>query len=243
MGEHDMKAKAKGLTEQAMDKRREAHQWRGNAETKQSGDGGLDMRLARRLDAEADAMLTVHGNDLPVTSMGEVAAPHIAGLRATGKGFALDTLQQPGIIPEEASIRRTDLLFQDSLDIVPMAIDASASIEAGNSLEKMLAHQMALAHEMAMRTGNAAMRELDRLKLTQIGHARRTDQGVEYQRLANSTAKLMGAFQQGMLTLQRLRSGGNQTMTVQHVHVESGGQALIGTVQAGGKLQGEASKK
>ena len=36
----------------------------------------------------------------------------------------------------------------------------------------------------------------------------------------------------GMLTLQRLRTGGNQTVTVQHVNVQPGGQAVIGNVQA-----------
>lgn len=237
-----MTKKNASLTEQAAEKRREAYQWRVSADAKQSGDEGLDMRMARRLDDEADALLLIPNDELPVTSMGEVCAPHIAGLRAAGKGIALDTLQHSSVIPEEASIKRTDLLIQDSIDIVPLAIDAADSIEAGNSLEKMLAHQLALAHEMAMRTGNAAMRELARVKQTQDGNRRRTDEGVECQRLVNSTAKLMGAYQQGLLTLQRIRSGGNQTMTVQHVHVESGGQALIGTVQTGGRSQGEIGK-
>jgi hypothetical protein len=50
----------------------------------------------------------------------------------------------------------------------------------------------------------------------------------------NISVRLMGAFQQGLLAVQKLRSGNTQTVTVQHVHV-SGGQALItGTVQAGG---------
>ena len=38
----------------------------------------------------------------------------------------------------------------------------------------------------------------------------------------------------GLLTLQRLRTGGNQTVTVQHVNVESGAQAVIGNVRTGG---------
>ena len=44
----------------------------------------------------------------------------------------------------------------------------------------------------------------------------------------------MSVFQQGMLTLQKIKTGGNQTVTVQHVNVGAGGQAVIGNVQTGG---------
>ena len=42
--------------------------------------------------------------------------------------------------------------------------------------------------------------------------------------------------------MQKLRTGGNQTVTVQHVNVGAGGQAVIGNVQAGGKLEGQGAK-
>lgn len=45
----------------------------------------------------------------------------------------------------------------------------------------------------------------------------------------------MSAFNDAALTLQRLRTGGNQTVTVQHVNVAPGAQAVIGNVQAGGR--------
>jgi hypothetical protein len=42
-------------------------------------------------------------------------------------------------------------------------------------------------------------------------------------------------YQQGMTTLQRLRSDGAQKILVQHVTVEDGGQAIVaGKVKAGG---------
>lgn len=44
----------------------------------------------------------------------------------------------------------------------------------------------------------------------------------------------MSVYQDAALTLQRLRTGGNQTVTVQHVNVEAGAQAVIGNVQTGG---------
>ena len=53
----------------------------------------------------------------------------------------------------------------------------------------------------------------------------------------------MGAFQSGMLTLQKLRTGGNQTVTVQHVNVEAGAQAVIGNVQTGGAKRRGSNRK
>jgi hypothetical protein len=64
-------------------------------------------------------------------------------------------------------------------------------------------------------------------------HSRAGDQ-VEACRLANTVARLMGTFQDGLLTLQKLRTGGSQTVTVQHVNVGAGGQAAIGNVRTGG---------
>jgi hypothetical protein len=132
-------------------------------------------------------------------------------------------------IAEDASIRRTDLLMQSSFNALGMGIDAADSIGAANSLEKMLAHQMAVTHE-------ASLRLMDRaLSYEAGGRAMREGDSVEACRLANSSARLMSVFQDGLLTLQRLRTGGNQTVTVQHVNVASGAQAVIGNVQTGGR--------
>lgn len=72
------------------------------------------------------------------------------------------------------------------------------------------------------------------------GHA---DDRVEACRCINAAARLMSVFQDGLLTLQRLRIGGNQTVTVQHVTVASGGQAVIGNVQTRGHKRREQVKK
>jgi hypothetical protein len=56
---------------------------------------------------------------------------------------------------------------------------------------------------------------------------------VEQVRLTNAGARMMQAYQELLLTLQKLRTGGKQTVVVQHVRV-SGGQAVIaGNVKAG----------
>jgi hypothetical protein len=50
---------------------------------------------------------------------------------------------------------------------------------------------------------------------------------IEACRMANTAARLMDAYQRGLLTLDRLRNGGRQMVTVQHVNVAAGGQAVV----------------
>jgi hypothetical protein len=66
---------------------------------------------------------------------------------------------------------------------------------------------------------------------------------LEVARLANSTARIMGSFQQGLLTMQRLKAGGRQIVTVQHVTVADGGQAVIAGQMTGGKRKGRGRGK
>ena len=46
-------------------------------------------------------------------------------------------------------------------------------------------------------------------------------------RLAGTVTRMMTTFQQGMVTLQRMRTGGRQEVLVQHVTVRDGGQAVV----------------
>jgi hypothetical protein len=186
------------------------------------------LTLATPADVGAGGEV-VHTNALPDVHANQVAPAGIKRLNIR------DTLAEGATrIGEDASVQRADLLTQPSFDVLPMAIDAAESIEAGNSLEKMLAHQLALAHHMAMKFADRAL---------SYEHQTAGDQ-VEAARCANTVARLMGVFQDGLLTLQRLRSGGSQTVTVQHVNVAHGGQAIVGNVQTGAKpRRGRKSKR
>ena len=57
---------------------------------------------------------------------------------------------------------------------------------------------------------------------------------MQVTRLAGATARMMTTFQQGLLTLQRMRTGGQQVVTVQHVEVRDGGQAIVAGKMTGG---------
>jgi hypothetical protein len=45
----------------------------------------------------------------------------------------------------------------------------------------------------------------------------------------------LAAYQNGLLTLRKLRQSGNQRITVQYVNVDNGSQAVLGDVVKGGK--------
>ena len=55
--------------------------------------------------------------------------------------------------------------------------------------------------------------------------------------ISNRYIKLMRLFNQQLEALDKHRNKGKQTMTVEHVHVHKGGQAIVGNVKQGGGVQ------
>jgi hypothetical protein len=70
--------------------------------------------------------------------------------------------------------------------------------------------------------------------------SREYDRAIQVKRL-QVAARMMTVFQQGVLTIHKLRTGGTQNVVVQHVYVGDGGQAVVGAVQANG-CDGSAKK-
>ena len=143
-----------------------------------------------------------------------------------------DTIQKPDYVAAAASRNRLDLA--NEAGALEFAVDTADTIEAENSLEKMLAHQLAAVHQSSMRLTGQLNRQIERMNV--ICPDQHHAANAEAARTTNAIARLMQTFQQGVSTLQRLRSGGQQTVTVQHVTVGSGGQAVVaGAIgQAGG---------
>jgi hypothetical protein len=180
-------------------------------------------KLTRELLAPPETLPDVrHGEVMPTPDSNKAL-----GLR--------DTLRTPDMPAIDASIARTDLLLTDNLDVAALAVDAAASADAGNALEKMLAHQLALAHSAAFKFMDRATGYLQRA--AQDGAA-----AVEAARLTNAAVRLMTTYQQGMLTLQRLRTGGTQVVQVQHLTVAEGAQAIVGNVTGGVPTPGGGRK-
>ena len=55
--------------------------------------------------------------------------------------------------------------------------------------------------------------------------------------------KLSRTFTMLLEALKRHRSKGQQKVTVEHVHVHAGGQVVVGTVEAGGRVQGKSEEQ
>lgn len=157
---------------------------------------------------KAEALLQLPG--LPEMAHGE-AIPK--------RGMTLkDTLAAPDAVALDASAHRLELLDRLGTDCAALALDAADSISAENSLERMLAHQLAAAHK-------AALQMIDKAMLCQ--------DVTDKTRLLNAASRMMSTYQAGLLTIQRLRSKGEQHITVQHVTVANGGQAIVGNVNQG----------
>ena len=146
----------------------------------------------------------------------------------------VDTVREsPDMLTAEASRDRLVLTGNS----ITLAVDAAESIKARNSLEKMLAHQLAVSHRLALHMAEQSARLVDRHETWgKINPAH----SIEAARLANASARMMGAFQDGLLALDRIRRGGKQTVKVihQHVAVAAGGQAVV----AAGGVKGRGHK-
>jgi hypothetical protein len=97
---------------------------------------------------------------------------------------------------------------------------ALAMIEAAaprNELEGALAVQMACTHTAAM----SVLAKMD----SGFGSERRITA------FGSTAARLMKAYAMQLEVLRRHRGGGQQFVRVEHVHINAGGQAIIGNVK------------
>ena len=108
----------------------------------------------------------------------------------------------------------------DDMTAVSATVAAVAGIKPRDPLEGMLAVQMVAVHNMAMEMASRALLP------------GQTTEGVDCN--IGRVTRLMRTFAAQVEALQRYRSAGQQTVTVQHVHVADGGQAVIGSVSTGG---------
>jgi hypothetical protein len=107
-----------------------------------------------------------------------------------------------------------------SIDLAAMAhnfpVAAIHSLGARDGLEALLAVQMVTVHTLAMRfLANVVIRD-------------QTDAGIEL--YTNRANRLLRTFTAQMEALKKHRSTGEQHVTVEHVTVQSGGQAVVGAV-------------
>ncbi len=88
-----------------------------------------------------------------------------------------------------------------------------------DAIETALAAQMVATHCAAMEMARR-LRDADHLQLRDS--------------CERTLTKLNRTFIAQVETLKKYRTGGQQKVTVEHVHVHEGGQAIVGTVSSGG---------
>ena len=116
---------------------------------------------------------------------------------------------------------------------VNFLISAVKSIDPQDEIETMLAAQMAVIHAASMASAG---------RLARTGMSQQQDSAS---RALNNLARTFAAQ---MEALNRHRGKGQQKVTVEHVHVHSGGQAVVGVVEAPGggvceKMEGQSHAK
>jgi len=100
-----------------------------------------------------------------------------------------------------------------------------AELKPQDAFEGMLVTQM----------GVAFMQAMDCMKIAALNK----EYPKVFDRYQNQSIKLMRLYNQQLETLDKHRRKGNQKMTVEHVHVHEGGQAIVGEVHQGGGATNE----
>ena len=199
--------------------RAEAEGWSGDRPI------GQDLARADKLEGRAREILPEALSEMGVG--GELVPNGRQGLQPAE---FRSTLRKPDYVAAAASRDRLDLLHDAGA--LEAGLDAADTAGAGNSIEQMLAHQISSAHRSTLKLTKQLNSAIERMNV--ISETHRAQANIEATRLANAVARLMTSGQQGALTLQRLRTGGQQVVVVQHVDVNSGGQAIVtGAIGAG----------
>jgi hypothetical protein len=104
-----------------------------------------------------------------------------------------------------------------AVEAVLAVLDGS---EPQNEIEAMLVIQMATTHALAMKLSR---------RLATVDTIEQNDSA------SITLTRLQRTFTTQVEALANLRRGGKQKMTVEHVHVHPGGQAIVGNVTTGGR--------
>ncbi len=164
------------------------------------------------------------------------------------KRFALEKRAKPQQLYDWAGMAKTDMLAVEMAKLnevaamlwfperieekqrdaqIVKALDLFNSIKPADGVEAMLAAQMVGTHAAAVECLRRAMIP---------------DQTFAGRNSALSHAqRLMGLYTKQLASLDKHRGKGQQKVTVEHVHVESGGQAIVGHVE--GARQGPDGSK
>src|SRR4051812_38761483 len=183
--------------------------------------------LERQADRFRDPQQVI-GGPLVAGNGGEVVAAE------PGPDAFQRRVQQPSdMLAAEATEHRMTLTAQVSDPALTLALEMSESLGARDALEQNLFHQIAASHTVGL-VLLAKANAFATMAVSWSSNERQQLQSIEAARMATAATRVLETAQRGMLTLERLRHGGQQIVTVQHVTVQEGGQAVVaGSVKPG----------
>jgi len=152
------------------------------------------------------------GNALKVSQRGDDALQQIYGSESPAVNEGLFMQGYLTLKGEEAQAG-----MKDMRGFFPAIV---RDIAPRDGIERMLAVQMAATHVAMIRQGG------------RMANAEQLPQFEAHERAYNKLARTYAAQVEA---LRKHRNGGKQTVTVQHVNVSDGGQAIVGSVQTGGR--------
>ncbi|ABD53151.1 hypothetical protein [Jannaschia sp. CCS1] len=184
-------------------------------------------------------LTTTPGIKSPETTNG-IAAQLGIGFEASDDGEINVKLSEPDAIPKVFGTENklyADTLLLHALTMLSVDEAKDAAVAGGNcsfmvgaiadmapqdGFERLLITQMAATHMAVVRAGR------------RMANAQQVKQFEAY---SNNFNKLTRTYAAQMEALRKHRNGGKQIVQVQHVNVEDGGQAIVGTVQTGAGVQ------
>ena len=191
-----------------------------------------DHHGAKRMSHDA-AFLERQADRLcdPLQVVGSPLSPGIGGEMCSADfekptPYQDEVRQPPDLLAAEATEHRLALTGKVSGAALTLGLEMTESIGARNALERNLAHQIAVMHELGMTLAARASSFAASIQ-SFASEPRQQVQSIETARMARAAARALEASQHGMLTLEKLRNGGQQLVTVQYVNVQEGGAAVI----------------
>jgi len=173
-------------------------------------------------DSQDNTVATIDKPNLPKISWDEEEKFMDILVESSG-----DWIKDMGVVDEDAAKMLLAQLAnpvlhgqQANKEFINGTIAMYLGMEPQDNIEAMLMSQMVVGHNMAMEMSKRAMLP------------EQTVDGVNAN--INRVTKLMRTFVAQVEALKKKRTGGKQTILVQHVNVNEGGQAVVANVQGGG---------
>ena len=105
-----------------------------------------------------------------------------------------------------------------SVEPVEVTLQLFKELQPSNALEAMFVSQLAACHSHCTKMFKRASKALSE------------DNQIKYLQISE---RLMRCFATSVTALEKYRRGGQQSVVVEHVHVNAGGQAIVGNITRG----------